>query len=103
MGRAAPALWEALEGFSVGGFQGLRGLGGALPGVLCDSVSPCGPEGLLMKQDDACPASGPRVQGKKEALLSWSVVGCTLPTRTRCIKYCNGIVIKKINIAIDSK
>ena len=33
MGRAAPALWEALEGFSVGGFQGLRGLGGALPGV----------------------------------------------------------------------
>ena len=38
--------------------------------MLCDSASPCGPEGLLMKQDDACPASGPRVQGKKEALLS---------------------------------
>lgn len=28
MGWAAPALWEVLEGFSVGGFQGLRGLGG---------------------------------------------------------------------------
>lgn len=33
MGQVAPALWEVLEGFPMGGFQGLRGLEGALPGV----------------------------------------------------------------------
>lgn len=28
MGQVAPALWDVLEGFPMGGFQGLRGLRG---------------------------------------------------------------------------